>query len=77
MKKTITILLSILLLACVFGCATEAPASEPEATQPVAAAEPTEAPAANKTSEESEEAETEPSRLDIINYSLTRAVFRW
>lgn len=29
MKKTITILLSILLLACVFGCATEAPASKP------------------------------------------------
>ena len=83
MKKTIAILLSVLLLACVAGCAAEKSVSEPEETQSVAAAEPTEAPEtsaapeASEEVEESEDADTESSDpLDYINATLVQSGYQ-
>ena len=71
MKRTIAIVLSVLLLACVAGCAAEKSVSEPEATQSVAPAEPTEAPAVSE-----EPADESTSRIDSINATLVKSGYQ-
>ena len=77
MKKTIAILLSVLILASFAGCAAEKTVSEPEETPSVAAAEPTEAPETSEAPEASEEVDTESSDpLDYISSTLVQSGYQ-